>query len=108
MKIGFVFAAAAATAMFAAQPVMAGGTLSSDSLPSVHAKTQAPLAGKSRLAARKGSRVGDAEGAFPAFIGSPFFIVGGLAFTGLVFDAIGIWDIGIFSQHVGPYGSVTA
>jgi hypothetical protein len=109
LKIGFVLAGLAAAALFAAQPVMASETLSSDSLPAAPAKVKAEprVTGTSRVAARKGSRMGDSEGALPAFIGSPFFIIGGIITSVFLADALEIIDFGIF-HHVGPYGSVTA
>jgi len=111
MKLRFVLAGAAAAAMLAAQPVTASGTLSANSLPtaetSIVTATTLADANKAR-SARKGSRLGDSEGAVPAFFLSPLGIIGTLAFTAFVFDAFNIIDLGLINKHIGPYGSVTA
>lgn len=105
MKSGFALAAAAA--LLSAQPVMAGGTLSANSLPAAGVSVQpaASLGDTSRTGAlRKGSRLGDAEGVFAI---NPLFLVFGLVTTALVADALNIIDLGLINKHVGPYGAVS-
>jgi hypothetical protein len=106
MKSGFALAGAAAAALVSAQPVMAGGTLSANSLPAAGVSVQpaASLGHTSRTGAlRKSSRLGDAEGVFAI---NPLFLILGVVTTVVVSDALNIINFGLINKHVGPYGSV--
>ena len=115
MKFGFALASAAAVAMITAHPVMASETLSADSLPAAGVSIQpaASFGDSTRVGAlRKGSRLGDAEGnIFATFFANPLYVIGGIVFTGVVFDALNIVDFGLINDRIprdlGPYGVVS-